>query len=116
MIYSIRCDFKTTNNEVEYIALIARIDMAYDLGATMLHVKNDSLLVVNKMNGEFQAKDSKMMAYLKLAKTKSERFENILIEQIPRDQNTQVDTLTNLRSTLGKNLRDTTSCEEVKSH
>ena len=53
MIYSIRCDFKTTNNEAEYEKLIPGIDMAYDLGAKFLHVKSDSLLVVNQMNGEF---------------------------------------------------------------
>ena len=67
MIYSIRFDFKATNNEAEYEALIARMDMAYELGTTKLHIKGVSLSVVNQMNGEFHAKDSRMTAYLKLA-------------------------------------------------
>ena len=78
------------------------MDMAYDLGTTILHAKSDSLLIVNQMNGEFQAKDSKMTAYLKFAKEKSERFEKFSIEQIPRDQNTQADALANLRSAFNE--------------
>ncbi|KAJ9557881.1 hypothetical protein OSB04_012495 [Centaurea solstitialis] len=70
MVYSVRCEFKTTNNEAEYEALIAGLDMAYNLGARWLHVRSDSLLVVNQINSEFQAKDSKMISYLKIAKDK----------------------------------------------
>ena len=76
--------------------------MAYDLGAMILHVKSNSLLVVNQMNGEFQAKDSKMTTYLKFSKGKSERFEKFSIEQILRDQNTQVDALANLGSAFNE--------------
>ncbi|KAI3759392.1 hypothetical protein L6452_07169 [Arctium lappa] len=74
MVYSIRCEFKATNNEAEYEALIAGLNMAHDLGATKLHVKSDSLLVVNQMNGYFAAKDSRMTAYLEITKDKSEEF------------------------------------------
>ena len=61
---------------IKYDALISGMDMAHDLGAIVLYVRSDSLLKLakTKMNGEFQPKDSKMMAYLKLAKTKSEQF------------------------------------------
>ena len=102
MVYSIRCEFKTTNNEAEYEALIAGINMAHDLGASILHVRSDSLLVVNQMNGEFQAKDSKMMAYLEVAKAKANRFVRFTIEQIPRDQNVQADALANLGSAFNE--------------
>ncbi|KAI3746799.1 hypothetical protein L6452_09240 [Arctium lappa] len=70
MVYTIQCDFNATKNEVEYEALIVRMDMAHNLGATGLHVNIESLFVVNQMNGEFTAKDSKMKAYLKVAKTR----------------------------------------------
>ncbi|KAJ9535562.1 hypothetical protein OSB04_un001302 [Centaurea solstitialis] len=96
MVYSIRCEFKTTNNEAKYEALIAGLDMAYNLGARWLHVRSDSLLVVNQINGEFQAKDSKMVSYLKIAKDKIARFDKFSIEQIPRDLNMQADALANL--------------------
>ncbi|KAJ9542391.1 hypothetical protein OSB04_028897 [Centaurea solstitialis] len=98
MVYSIRCEFKATNNEVEYEALIAGLDIALRLGAKQLHVRSDSLLVVNQVNGDFQAKDSKMMSYLKAVKDRVARFEHFLIEQIPRDLNMQADALANLGS------------------
>ncbi|KAJ9553131.1 hypothetical protein OSB04_017176 [Centaurea solstitialis] len=36
-LYSIRCEFKATNNEAEYEALIAGLDIALRLGAKQLH-------------------------------------------------------------------------------
>ncbi|KAJ9560378.1 hypothetical protein OSB04_005538 [Centaurea solstitialis] len=102
MVYSVRCEFKTTNNEAEYEALIAGLDMAYNLGARWLHVRSDSLLVVNQINGEFQAKDSKMISYLKIAKDKIARFDKFSIEQIPRDLNMQADALANLGSAFNE--------------
>ena len=76
--------------------------MAHDLGAKVLHVKSDSLLFVKQMNSEFQTKDSKMMAYLKLANERSKQFEKFTIEKIPRDQNTQADALANLGSAFNR--------------
>ncbi|KAJ9542559.1 hypothetical protein OSB04_029065 [Centaurea solstitialis] len=98
MVYSIRCEFKATNNETEYEALIAGLDIALRLGAKQLHVRSDSLLIVNQVNGGFQAKDSKMMSYLKAVKDRIAQLEYFLIEQIPRDLNMQADTLANLGS------------------
>ncbi|KAJ9556882.1 hypothetical protein OSB04_011496 [Centaurea solstitialis] len=98
MVYSVRCEFKPTNNEVEYEALIAGLDIAHKLGEKHLDVRSDSLLVVNQVNGDFQAKDSKMMSYLKVVKERIAQFDHFSIEQIPRDQNTQVDALANLGS------------------
>ncbi|KAJ9566692.1 hypothetical protein OSB04_002658 [Centaurea solstitialis] len=98
MMYSIRCEFKAMNNEAEYEALIAGLDIAHKLGANHMNVRSDSLLVVNQVNGDFQAKDSKMMSYLKVVKERVARFDHFSIEQIPRDLNTQADALANLGS------------------
>ncbi|KAJ9558912.1 hypothetical protein OSB04_013526 [Centaurea solstitialis] len=98
IVYSIRCEFKTTNNEAEYEALIAGLDIAYELGVKHLHVRSDSLLIVNQVNGDFQAKDSKMMTYLDVVKNRIAQFVRFTIEQVPRDLNMQADTLANLGS------------------
>ena len=47
IVRSVSCDFKATNNEAEYEALIAGMTVAKDLGATSLDVYSDSLLVVS---------------------------------------------------------------------
>ena len=70
--------------------------MAYDLGAMILHVKSNSLLVVNQMNGEFQTKDSKMTTY------SSWTIWEILDWTDPRDQNTEADALANLGSAFNE--------------
>ncbi|KAJ9544334.1 hypothetical protein OSB04_024041 [Centaurea solstitialis] len=98
IVYSIRCEFKATNNEAEYEALIVGLNIAYKLGAKHLDERSDSLLVVNQVNGDFQAKDSKVMNYLKIIKERIVRFDHFSIEQIPRDQNTQADAFANLGS------------------
>ncbi|RRC79860.1 reverse transcriptase-like protein, partial [Escherichia coli] len=98
LVYSIRCEFKATNNEAEYEALIAGLDIALRLGAKQLNVRSDSLLVVNQINGDFQAKDSRMTSYLKAVKDRIARFEGFSIEQISRDLNMQADALANLGS------------------
>ena len=79
-----------------------QVTLAKELGATGLDVYSDSLLIVSQIKGEFTAKDSKMTAYLDLAKQKTKLFDPFSITQIPRDQNTQADALANLGSALRK--------------
>ncbi|KAJ9552481.1 hypothetical protein OSB04_016526 [Centaurea solstitialis] len=74
----------------------------YNSGARCLHVRSDSLLVVNQINGDFQAKDSKMMVYLEIARERIARFEKFSIEQIPRDMNVHADALANLGSAFNE--------------
>ncbi|XP_021764713.1 uncharacterized protein LOC110729291 [Chenopodium quinoa] len=102
MVQAIYCDFKATNNEAEYEALIAGMNLVKGLGITNLQVLCDSLFVASQMNGEFTAKDSKMVLYLDFAKSLATKFSTFTIKEIPRDKNTQADALANLGSTLRK--------------
>ena len=71
---AICCDFKATNNEAEYEALVASLTLARDLGAKGLNVFSDSQLIVNQVSGEYDAKDLKMTLYLEIAKKKTKEF------------------------------------------
>uniref|UniRef100_A0A803MAM2 RNase H type-1 domain-containing protein n=1 Tax=Chenopodium quinoa TaxID=63459 RepID=A0A803MAM2_CHEQI len=102
IVQSICCDFKATNNEVEYEVLIVGMTVALDLKATGLNVYNDSLLIVSQLNGEFAAKDSKITAYLEVAKKRAKQFNLFTIKQVLRDKNTQADALANLGLALRK--------------
>ncbi|GFS38896.1 hypothetical protein Acr_00g0060030 [Actinidia rufa] len=53
-----------TNNEAEYKALLAGLRVATELGAQSLEVFSDSQLVVNQVQGDYLAKDARMIAYL----------------------------------------------------
>ena len=56
--------------------------------------------MVNQVQGEYLAKDTKMMAYLDEVKTMSAKIQNFKICQIPREENKKDDTLANLASAL----------------
>ncbi|XP_012851511.1 PREDICTED: uncharacterized protein LOC105971204 [Erythranthe guttata] len=67
--YAKRFDFKASNNEAEYEALIAGIRLALAAGARKLIVHSDSQLVVNQVLGNYEAKEESMAKYLALALT-----------------------------------------------
>ncbi|XP_074283351.1 uncharacterized protein LOC141607901 [Silene latifolia] len=71
-----RCEFKATNNETEYEALLLGMQLALELGVRNLEVYGDSLLIVNHMNDEYVARDSKMIAYLKVVKELKQKFKD----------------------------------------
>ena len=62
--HSFRLGFKASNNEAEYEALLAWLRVVSDLGGKEVKVYSDSQLVVNQVQGRFEAKDLRMIRYL----------------------------------------------------
>ncbi|XP_074377784.1 uncharacterized protein LOC141719311 [Apium graveolens] len=96
MAYSICCEFKATNNEAEYEALIIGLITAKDLKVRHIDVNCDSLLIVNHVNESYEAKENKMITYLDIVKLLQCSFDTFHIQQVPREQNTQADALVGL--------------------
>ena len=84
---ALRFDFKATNNQAEYEALIAGLRVSNALGADEIEVFSNSQVIVNQVLDEYQARDENMIAYLKLAKELLGRFKEYKIVQIPREKN-----------------------------
>ncbi|KAK3012431.1 hypothetical protein RJ639_008333 [Escallonia herrerae] len=103
--YTLRFGFQASNNEAEYEALLAGIRLAHALKVDSLSVHSDSQLVVNHVLGDYEARDERMAQYLNLVKTSAVKFQNFTIRQIPRDQNTQADTLSRLASAEETDVR-----------
>ena len=61
---SLRLEFRTTNNEAEYKAVIVGLGMALKLGAVSAEIQSDSQVIVGHIRGEFEAKGEKMKMYL----------------------------------------------------
>ncbi|KAK0593633.1 hypothetical protein LWI29_020599 [Acer saccharum] len=102
---SIHCSFRATNNEAEYEALIAGLDLAKSLNVRSIKVLSDSQLVVRQINGTYEARDRRMLAYLNKVKQLQSTFDEFSIEQIPRTENTRADALANLGSTTTNNSK-----------
>ncbi|XP_077242538.1 uncharacterized protein LOC143883059 [Tasmannia lanceolata] len=59
--YAIKLEFKASNNETEYEALLSGLDLAIEMNADCLRVHSDSQLIVGQVNGLCEAKELKMM-------------------------------------------------------
>jgi len=49
---------RATNNQAEYRAIIAALETALRLGATHIHVRSDSELVVRQIEGNYRVKSA----------------------------------------------------------
>ena len=88
----IQLDFPTTNNETEYEALVAGLDLARVAGAESMVVHYDSHVVTNQVNGGYECKNERMKRYLEEVKNRINSFE-IRFVQIPREENECTDRL-----------------------
>jgi ribonuclease HI len=102
---SIRLDFKTSNNEAEYEAVLAGLNSAKTLGAQQLIVHCDSLLVASQINGEYMARDERMAAYLLKVQQTITSFQTVRVEQIGQNLNSHADALATLASVLSADFK-----------
>ncbi|KAL0458919.1 UNVERIFIED_CONTAM: hypothetical protein Slati_0519100 [Sesamum latifolium] len=98
--FTIKFDFKASNNEAEYEALFIGMRMAHEVGARHLLAYSDSQLIVNQIEGTFEAKEESMIQYLQQIKELRTSFDQFQIIQIPREENVKVDCLSKLASAL----------------
>ncbi|XP_076929718.1 uncharacterized protein LOC143594250 [Bidens hawaiensis] len=91
--YTIRLEFKSTNNEVEYEASLSGLRIAKKLGAQHLAAHIDSMLVANQIEGSYDAKDEKMASYLAQAKALMGTFVTCMVKHVKRGENKQADAL-----------------------
>ena len=63
--YKARLQYQTTNNEVEYEALLKGLELAKSVEADSVLVLGDSQLVIGQVNGVCEAKEDRMKKYLK---------------------------------------------------
>ena len=85
----------TTNNVAEYQGLIAGLRAAIELGATDVHVRMDSKLVVEQMCGRWKVKHPAMQPLAREATELVREIGSVRFEWIPRLRNSRADALAN---------------------
>ncbi|XP_020202547.1 uncharacterized protein LOC109788270 [Cajanus cajan] len=96
---SLRFEFRASNNQAEYEALLAGMTLAKEMGATSLSARSDSQLITRQVVGTFQAKDPQLAKYLEKVRLLSENFREFTLNHVPREQNSRADLLSKLAST-----------------
>ncbi|XP_013632362.1 PREDICTED: uncharacterized protein LOC106337789 [Brassica oleracea var. oleracea] len=99
---SFRLGFKASNNEAEYESLIAGLHLAQAVQAKCIQAYCDCQLVANQFRGDYDAKNERMDAYLKVAQDLANESESFQLTRIPRGENVCADAL----AVLGSNPRD----------
>ena len=84
--YALRFGFRASNNEVEYEAVIAGLNLAHSMEVDKLEVCNDSQLVVKQIEDTYKAKGEKMILYLKKVRELLRKFILVQFRHIPRQK------------------------------
>ena len=92
--------FSASNNESEYEAILARIELAAAMSTDRLLIQSDSQLVVGKVNVEYESRDPRMEKYVPLVKHSLGSFSACKLEHILRDCNEKVDALAVVAASL----------------
>ena len=82
----IRLEFHTTNNEAEYEALIAGLDLAKAVGAENMVIHCDSQVITSQVNNSYECKSERMKKYLDEVKGRIGCLQ-IKFFQISREEN-----------------------------
>ena len=91
--YKVHLQYQTTNNEVEYEALIKGLELAKSLEAESIIVQGDSQLVISQVNGTCKAKEERMKKYLNRIRHFVKKFKETSFIQAPREGNMATDAL-----------------------
>lgn len=84
-----------TNNEAEYAALIAGLEMARDEGVEELDIFLDSQLVVSQVKGEWKIKKDHLRPLAVKARSLLDGFERTSLNHVKRAENADADALAN---------------------
>ncbi len=84
-----------TNNQAEYLALIAALKKAAELKLSDLICYLDSELVVRQLNREYKVKNKDLAPLFLQVYNLSLQFTKISFQHIPREQNQVADRLAN---------------------
>ena len=85
----------TTNNEAEYHAVLAGLDLAKELGGRDLVFYLDSELVVRQLSGQYKIKEPRLQSLAQDVIRAQNQFERVEFHHVSREKNKLADELVN---------------------
>lgn len=84
-----------TNNQAEYMAVIAALEKALSAGVEEVVMFADSQLIVYQLNGQYKVRNQHLKPYYDKVLVLKSKFRKFSITHIPREMNSEADKLTN---------------------
>jgi probable phosphoglycerate mutase len=84
-----------TNNVAEYRGLLAALEWALARGERALHVRSDSLLLVQQMLGRYKVKNAGLLPLHATARDLVQQIGRVTFEHVGRSSNAHADRLAN---------------------
>ena len=109
--YALRFGFNTSNNEAEYEAVIAGLNLAHSLEVNQLEVYSDFQLVVKQIEDTYEAKSERMILYLQKVRDLLKKFVLVQVKHVPRAENSRADALAKLATASQEDLGRSTPVE-----
>jgi len=86
---------RNTNNYAEYMGLIIGLERAHELGAREVEVVADSQLLIRQLGGSYKVKAENLKPLYQEARALLERFDDVRLVHVPREQNKDADEMSN---------------------
>ena len=102
--HSFKLGFRASDNEAEYETLLAGLKTVFGMGARDVKAYSNSRLVVNQVQGSFEARDSWMKEYIQVVKQVMGKFCMAKVVQVAWGQNIHADSLATLASAMTEDV------------
>jgi ribonuclease HI len=102
MRHSLALTEPCTNNEAEYEALIAGLELSIELEIKAVRTFGDSQLIINQVIGEYKVLKPELIQYLQKAMELIKKIPYVSIEKVTRAVNGEADALAKLAKELGE--------------
>ncbi|GJZ85540.1 reverse transcriptase domain-containing protein [Tanacetum coccineum] len=111
--YTLQLNFTNSNNGAEYEALLAGLRIATKMKIEKMHAFVDSKLVVNQVEGSYEAKGKNTNKYKEKVLEIIRSFSNFRISHIPREENRKAEALSKLAAVQCEGLTKGVLIEEL---
>jgi len=101
---AMKFEFKISNNQAEYEAIIVGLHLAVELEITNLICKGDFRLVIGQLTKEYEVRETLLQQYFHFVKNLLTRFKEISFQHVQRENNTRADALSRLATVKQKGV------------
>ena len=98
--YAIQLGFLLSDNETEYEAILARVELAKSVSSEKLTIHSHSQLVVGQANREYETRDQHMIKWSNLVMQQLGSFSTWKLKHIPRDLNVKAYALESVAASI----------------